>query len=105
MEHALARALASWRPGQRILMYYGSYPGALADDAIPVSAVVQESNFLLWQDALYAPHRHAEWVVVEQRTLVAKWVGRRDLEQYFHPVASLRVDDQPTIEVYRRNGK
>jgi hypothetical protein len=105
MEHALAGALASWRPGQRILMYYGSYPGALADDAIPVSAVVQESNFLLWQDALYAPHRHADWVVVEQRTLVAKWIGRRDLEQYFHPVASLRVDDQPTIEVYRRNGK
>jgi len=103
MEHALAQALAARRPGERILMYYGTYPGALADDGIAVREVVQESNFLLWQDALFAPHKQVDWVVAEAHGPVAKLVNRRDLAEYFHPVATLRVASQPTIEVYRRN--
>jgi len=103
MEHALARTLAARRPGERILMYYGDYPGALADDGIAVREVVQESNFLLWQDALFAPQKHVDWVVAEADGPVAKLVNRRDLSEYFHAVATLRVATQPTIEVYRRN--
>jgi len=103
MEHALAQALTARRPGERILMYYGTYPGALADDGIAVREVVQESNFLVWQDALFAPHKHVDWVVAEARGPVAKLVNRRDLGEYFHLVATLRVASQPTIEVYRRN--
>ncbi|MGH9395032.1 MAG: hypothetical protein ACRD1E_12735 [Terriglobales bacterium] len=108
MEHQLAAALAPRRPGERVLMYYGTYPGALADDRIPVHEVVQESNFLLWQDALFAPHRHVQWVVVESGTPLSKLVNRRDLRQYFTLTARLPrhpadAPHQPEIEVYRRD--
>ncbi|MGH9417326.1 MAG: hypothetical protein ACRD01_11935 [Terriglobales bacterium] len=103
MEHALAAALAPREPPQRVLMYYGTYPGALADDRIPVHSVIQESNFLLWLDALYAPHRYVSWVVVEAGSPVSTMVNKRDLARYFHPVATLAIPSQPTIEVYRRN--
>ncbi|MGH9412743.1 MAG: hypothetical protein ACRD0Y_03290, partial [Terriglobales bacterium] len=102
MEHALAHALAPWRPGQRVLMFYGTYPGALADDGIPLHAVIQEANFHLWQHALAAPHRYAQWVVVESASPTAKLVNRTDLRHYFTEVAHLHVPTQPTIEVYRR---
>ncbi|HXT82252.1 MAG TPA: hypothetical protein VN702_22005, partial [Acetobacteraceae bacterium] len=103
MEHQLAKALKPRRKGERVLMYYGTYPGALADDGIAVREVVQESNFLLWQDALFAPHRQVQWVVVEEGSPVAKLVNRRDLRQYFHQVAALTAPYQHAIEVYRRN--
>ncbi|HWG38771.1 MAG TPA: hypothetical protein VN690_13750 [Terriglobales bacterium] len=103
MEHQLAKALKPRQKGERVLMYYGTYPGALADDGIAVREVVQESNFLLWQDALFAPHRHVQWVVVEEGSPVAKLVNRRDLRQYFHQVAALSAPYQHAIEVYRRN--
>lgn len=103
MEHALAAALAPREPSQRVLMYYGTYPGALADDRIPVHSVIQESNFLLWLDALYAPHLYVSWVVVETGSPVSKMVNRRDLTRYFRLVATLSVPSQPTINVYRRN--
>jgi len=103
MEHQLAAALKPRTAGEKVLMYCGTYPGALADDGIPLRAVVQESNFLLWQDALFAPHKRVQWVVVEAGSPVAKLVNRRDLRQYFHQVAALSAPYQHSIEVYRRN--
>jgi len=103
MEHALAAALAPWRPGQRILMYYGTYPGALADDGIPVHDVIQESNYRLWTSALAAPHAYAAWVVVERPGPVAEHINRGDLDRYYHRVDLLQVPHQPEISVYRRN--
>lgn len=102
MEHALAAALQPRRPGERVLMYYGTYPGALADDRIPLHAVIQESNFHLWQRALAHPHAFVRWVVVEQSSPTAALVNRADLRQYFNEVARLRVPGQHGIEVYSR---
>ncbi|MGH9485361.1 MAG: hypothetical protein ACRD1F_09925, partial [Terriglobales bacterium] len=102
MEHALAHAISAWRPGQRVLMFYGTYPGALADDGIPLHAVIQEANFHLWQHALASPHNYVQWVVVESNSPTAKLVNRADLRHYFTEVAHLHVPTQPTIEVYRR---
>jgi hypothetical protein len=103
MEHALAAALAPSRPGQRILMYYGTYPGALADDGIPVHDVIQESNYRLWAAALAAPHAYAAWVVVESPGPVAEHINRADLDRFYHRVERLRVPHQPAISVYRLN--
>lgn len=104
MEHALAGALSSWCPGERILMYYGTYPGALADDGIPVHDVIQESNYKLWQAALAAPHAYAGWVVVEAPGPVAAAVNRADLARYFRPTAVLHGNNQPSITIFRRVG-
>jgi hypothetical protein len=104
MEHALARALSPRRPGERILMYYGTYPGALADDGIPVRDVIQESNYKLWQAALAAPQDHVQWVVVERPGPVADGVNHAALAAHFHQTALLRGHNQPVIAVFHRNG-
>ncbi|MGH9475816.1 MAG: hypothetical protein ACRD1C_05750 [Terriglobales bacterium] len=102
MEHALAQALAGWHRGQRVLMYYGTYPGALADDGIPLHAVIQESNFRLWQHALAAPHAYVQWVVIESGSPTERLVNWSDLRQYFIEAKVLHVPSQHGIEVYRR---
>ncbi len=104
MQHALAAALAPRRPGERVLLYFASYPEALADDNIPLHAAIQESNYRLWQAALSAPQRYVTWIVAEAGTPVATQVPAAALARYFHPVARLRVPGEPDIEVYRRNG-
>lgn len=105
MEHQLAAALASRQPGETILMYYGSYPGALADDGIAVRSVIQEANFRVWQAALARPSQHVQWVVVEAGSPTAAGINRADLREYFHPVADLSAPRQPGIQVYRRNDR
>ncbi|MGH9486219.1 MAG: hypothetical protein ACRD04_01330 [Terriglobales bacterium] len=102
MEHALAHALAGWRPGERVLMFFGTYPGALADDRIPLHDVVQESNFHLWQHALAVPQRYVNWVVVQAHTPTAALAHAPELRQYFTQAARLRIPTQPPIEVWRR---
>lgn len=104
MEHQLAAALRRVRPGQKILMYIGTFPGALADDGIDLRRVVNESNFQLWRAALAAPQKFAAWVVDEKNTWLAQAVNRRALAQHFTPVARLRVAGQHPITIYRRRG-
>ena len=104
MQHALALALAPRRPGERILLYYGSYPEALADDGIPLHDAIQESNYRLWLAALAAPQRYVAWIAAEAGSPVAVGVSAAALARYFHPVARLHVAGEPDIEVYRRNG-
>lgn len=104
MQHALAAALAARRPGERVLLYYGSYPEALAEDGIPLHDAIQESNYRLWQAALAAPQRYVAWIAAEAGTPIASRVPAAALRRYFHPVARLRVAGEPDIEVYRRNG-
>ncbi|HET9784488.1 MAG TPA: hypothetical protein VFP94_05935 [Terriglobales bacterium] len=102
MEHLLAAALLPRQAGEQVLMYYGNFPGALADDGIPLHEVVQESNFLLWQDALLHPQAAVEWVVRESDSPTWRLVNQRDLRQYFEQVADLHVATQHEIKVYRR---
>ncbi|MGH9520704.1 MAG: hypothetical protein ACRD2D_13685, partial [Terriglobales bacterium] len=103
-EGALAHALAQWRPGQRILMYYGSFPGALADDGIPVHQVIQESNFQLWQRALLAPQQYVDWVVLQAGSPLAAGLNRDALDRYFAYAGSVKVPGQPALALYRRHG-
>lgn len=104
MEHQLAQALAARQAGERVLMYYGNFPGALPDDGIPLHAVVQESNFLLWQEALLRPHQYVQWVVRESDSPTWRLVNERDLAQYFEQVADLHVATQHEIRVYHLHG-
>lgn len=103
MENQLAAALRPRKSGEKVLMYFGNFPGALADDGIPLHAVVQESNFLLWQDALLHPHAHVAWVVRESDSPTWRLVNQHDLGQYFEQVADLHVATQHEIKVYRRH--
>lgn len=102
MEHALAGALASCPQSARILMYYGSYQGALADDGIPLRRVVNEANWMLWHTDLSAPHLYVGCVVVDHPGLVDQLVNHQDLSQYFQKIADLTAQDQPEVMVYRR---
>ena len=103
MEHQLAAALQPRQTGQLVLMYTGTYPGALPDDGIPLRAVIQESNFRQWDRALAAPQRYAAWVVVQTGSPSATGVNRADLRRYYHSVARFSAPLQPVITVYRRN--
>lgn len=105
MEHQLARALRPWRQGQTVLMYVGSYPGALADDGIPLRDVIEESNFRQWDQALAAPERHAAWVVFQAGSPLARGIQRAALAQYYRAVARFTAARQPVITVYRRKAK
>ncbi|MGH9526126.1 MAG: hypothetical protein ACRD2F_05585 [Terriglobales bacterium] len=105
MEHQLAAALGGWRPGETVLMYVGSYPGALPDDSIPLRAVIQESNFRQWDQALEAPQQHAEWVVFQAGSPLARGINRQALRRHFRVVARFTAPLQPAITVYRRQGR
>lgn len=109
MERQLALALEGEpgrprRPQDRVLMYLGDYPGALADDNIPLRQVVNESNFLLFQDALAAPQKYVDWVIIERHTEIDKLINRAALARYFQPVVKISVTGQPDISVYRKQG-
>lgn len=103
VEAALARSLAPWRPGQRILMYYGSFPGALPDAGIPLHAVIQESNYLLWQRALSAPQNYVAWVVLQAGSPLSRSLNLSSLQRFFAYAGSVRIPGQPEISVYRRS--
>jgi len=102
MESQLAHALAPYRRGERILMFLGTYPGALAVDEIPLREVIQESNFHLWDAALARPDLYVQWVVVEQGTLIDQRVNHAVLDRKFQPVASFTAPAQHVVVVYRR---
>ncbi len=102
MEHQLAAVLRQVRPGQRILMYVGTFPGALADDGIALHRVICETNYRLWEHALAAPARYVSWVVLERHTWLAHDLNRGALARGFHPVARLHVPGQHTITIYHR---
>ncbi|MHB8735050.1 MAG: hypothetical protein ACYC6M_07095 [Terriglobales bacterium] len=102
MESHLAHALAPYRRGERILMFLGTYPGALAVDEIPLREVIQESNFHLWDAALARPDLYVQWVVVEQGTLIDQRVNHAVLDRKFQPVASFTAPAQHVVVVYRR---
>lgn len=103
MEAHLAAALKPWHSGQRILMFLGTYPGALADDGIPIHAVIQEANYDLWNHALIAPQQSADWVVVEDQTILSNQINQAALRQHFHPVAHFSAPTEHPVTVYRRN--
>lgn len=105
MEHKLAAALQPRQPGQLVLMYTGSYPGALPDDGIPLHDVIQEANFRQWDRALATPQRYAAWVVVQTGSPSAAGIDRSDLRRYYHSVARFSAPLQPVITVYRRNAQ
>lgn len=102
MERQLAAALKPWHPGQRILMFLGTYPGALADDGIPLHDVIQEANYDLWKHALEAPQQGVDWVVVEDDTILARQINRQALRQYFQPVMHFTAPTEHPVTVYRR---
>ncbi len=101
MEHQLAAALAPRRRGDKLLMFLGSYPGALADDGIALHDVIQESNFRIWDRALAAPQDYAAWVVVQQGTLIDREINHAALARYFAPVASFSGPRQAPVTVWR----
>lgn len=101
-ERQLAAALRRVRPDDKILMYIGTFPGALADDGIALKRVINESNYQLWDNALRRPQRYVEWIVLERHTWLARGLNRRALGRYFTPAGQLHVPGQHTITLYRR---
>lgn len=102
MEHSLARALAARRPGETILMFLGTYPGALADDGIALRDVIDEGNFRVWDGALAAPEKAASWVVIERGTIIDREINHAALREYFRPTASFTAPEQSVVTVWRR---
>jgi hypothetical protein len=101
MERQLAAALRPWHPGERVLMFLGTYPGALADDGIPLHDVIQESNFQNWDIALLQPEKRVQWIVIESGTITAAMVNRFALRRCFREVARFTAPHQNVVSVYR----
>ena len=104
MEDQLAAALAPRQRGEKLLMFLGSYPGALADDGIALRDVIQESNFQIWDRALAAPQDYVAWVVVQQGTLIDRAINHAALARFFVPVARFSAPLQASVTVWRARG-
>jgi hypothetical protein len=103
MQTKLAAALRAYHRGDRVLMFLGTYPGALADDDIPLHEVIQEGNYVLWDRGLERPQDYVRWVVVESNTIIDREVNHHALKQDFQRVASFTATNQNRVEVYRRD--
>ncbi len=75
-ESALARALDELPPAGLILMYTSDHVGAVQQAGIPLMRTINDSDWLLWQNALKDPAHAARYVVALDGDAVAEAVGR-----------------------------
>jgi hypothetical protein len=101
MEGKLATALKGYRHGDRLLMFLGTYPGALADDDISIREVIHEGNYGLWDPALAQPQSYVKWVVVEEGTITDQRVNHEALARFYQQVAEFSAPYEKPVRVYR----
>ena len=98
-ENALARELEKLPPTATLLMYTGDHVDALRRAGIPLRRVINESNFPLWQQALDAPGRKADYVIAMDGGPVAHAAERhRDQLEMLLVITS---SGQPRTTIYK----
>jgi hypothetical protein len=75
-EKTLAAELGKLPPDAKLLMFTGTYSGALQQTGIPFRRVVNEGNYKLWERALNAPAASADYVIATDGDPVAEAVAK-----------------------------
>jgi hypothetical protein len=108
---ALERQLANWLTklpaDSTLLMYLGEHPGAVEQAGIPLKRVINEGNHRvwkqpsdpegLWERALAAPERFADYVLVFDGDPVWAATQGRGLKE----LVEIKVTGQPRAILYR----
>ncbi len=98
-EKILAQQLDDLPSNARLLMFVGDHFDALRRAGIPLRRVVNESNYPLWQQALEAPAKSADYVVAMEGGPVAGAVARHP--QGLEPELVITSTGQPRTTIYR----
>jgi len=98
-ESALAAELRKLPADARLLMYTGSYVGALQSAGIPLKRTVNEGNYRIWQAALAAPSSSADYVIAVEGDAVAGAVAARP--EGLTPIARIQMPEKPPAVIYR----
>jgi 4-amino-4-deoxy-L-arabinose transferase-like glycosyltransferase len=101
MEKQIAQQFVMVMPNQTVLMFTGEYSGALQRADIPFRSVINEGNFGIWQSALQAPSRAADWVIASEGDAVSQAV--KDHPQGLDLVSVLHVQGKRPVTIYRTN--
>ncbi|HZR32818.1 MAG TPA: hypothetical protein VFA76_13310 [Terriglobales bacterium] len=105
-EKSLAKELVRLPPSSTLLMYIGDHGGALQDAGIPLGRVIQEGNHGdprqwgkegMWQRALQAPNRYADFAVAFDNDPVAKSAQ----EHHLPALVVIQTTGQPRATIYR----
>jgi hypothetical protein len=99
MEKQIARQLIMTAPDAKLLMFTGEYSGALQGADIPFRNVINEGNYGLWNAALAAPSRAADWVVATEGDVVSQAV--KDNPGDLAIVSVLHVQGKRPVTIYR----
>ncbi|MEO5937343.1 MAG: hypothetical protein ABIP81_09025, partial [Terriglobales bacterium] len=98
-EAALAAELRKLPPDARLLMFTGSYVGALQNSGIHLRRVVNERNYLIWQAALDKPASAADYIIAVEGDAVAAAVAA--YPQGLIPLARVKTPEKPPAVIYQ----
>ncbi len=98
-ENALAVELRKLPADSRILMFTGSYVGALQSSGTHLRRVINEGNYLIWDAALAQPARSADYVVAVEGDAVAAAVSQHP--EGLTPVVRIQTPEKPPAVIYR----
>lgn len=98
-EKTLAQQLDDLPSTGRLLMYLGDHVDALRRAGIPLRRTINESNYPIWQQALAAPARYADYVIASDGGPVAEAVAHhpQDLET----LLVITSTGQPRTTIYK----
>jgi hypothetical protein len=98
-EHALAAELRKLPADARILMFTGSYVGALQSSGTHLRRVISEGNYLIWDAALAQPSSSADYVIAVEGDAVAAAVAQHP--EGLTPIARIETPEKPPAVIYR----
>jgi hypothetical protein len=99
MEKQLAAQLMFLPPSDRILMFTGEYSGALQRADFPFAGTINEGNFGIWQQALAAPAKAADWVIATEGDVVSKAIAAHPAN--LQTMTILHVQGKRPVTIYR----
>ena len=98
-DQKLGAELKKLPPSATIMMYCGSYSGAVQNAGIPIRHILREGNHPDWEIGLSGPSKAADYVVAVDNDDVALAV--RVFPQNLSLVATVDTPGQPRALIYR----
>lgn len=99
LEERLAAELRSLPGDASILMFTGSYVGALQREGIHLRRIISEANHPAWDEALVDPAGYADYVVAVEGDPV--WYAARLFPKRLEKVSEFDSTGKPRVTVYR----
>ena len=100
LEQRVGQALKQLPPNSTFLMQIGYYVGVLQRAGIPLKRTINESDFVVWNEALADPAARVDYLVAADDDQVARTARR--VPSKFEPMATFEAPGQPTVTIYRK---